>query len=155
MARSRGTRIGTGAGWGGPAKGAGSGTKPAFTVDTPTRQTIPNASSPGKGDPVKRAARRDQKELDLANAQMLKNMLFGLAKTADTAMGRIRAAEAWLNRAEGMPIARSIAVVTDDIKSLSDDALRAELENLGGASSADTEGDAPPRVPSQPASVVH
>lgn len=93
--------VGNGAGWGGPAKGAGSPAKP-FGSDSPTRQTIPG----GKGDPAKmmdRAGKRARREA-IAD-EMFEHLVF-LAKNATSEQVQKGAAEAVMNRVEGMPTAR-------------------------------------------------
>lgn len=115
------TRHGNGSGLYGPAKGAGIGgaKRPAF--------------EPGN----KAAAGADHSDVEqtrqakAAKAETLKNHLYTLATTAEREDTQVRAAEAWLNREEGMPVARNITVATDDLSQLDDDALarrQAELE---------------------------
>ncbi len=157
MARkpTSGTRHGNGQehgdGWGGPAKGASKGDAKPFTADTPTRQTIPN----GRGDPAKMAARRSQKELDAERAQLLKDHLFTLATKAESEMVQKSASEAWLNRHEGMPIARNVNLNVDDVRGLSDEAIAAELASLGGTGVDPETGDAAAAVPGRSAGMVH
>jgi hypothetical protein len=110
-------------GWGGPAKGAGARPASPFTADTPTRVTV----SCGRGDPLKLAARMERQAIDAAVAQTLMDSLIALALTADTDTVKIWAAEAWLNRVEGLPVARVVSATTDNLRTLSDDALRSEL----------------------------
>src|SRR6202000_10689 len=129
-----GTRRGNGQehgpGWGGPAKGAGAGPAEPFTADTPTRERLPG----GKGDLVKLSERADRKERDAENAQILKDHLAQLAVGAEAEITRVRATEAWLNRHEGMPVARNINLNVDDVRALSDADLAAELARLDGTS---------------------
>ena len=123
MAHNRTTRIGNGMGWGGPARGASGKPAVPFSATSPTRRTV----SRGNGDPLKRAARMDRQATDAAGAQTLKDELLRLATTADTDTVKIWAATAWLNRVEGLPVARAVTVTTDNLRTLSDDALRSEL----------------------------
>ena len=145
-----GTRHGNGPGWGGPAKGAGSGPAKAFTADDPNRVTgVP-------GDPKKMAARRDQKVIDTERAQLLKDVLFDLGSTEDVPpLARVRASEAWLNRHEGMPIARNVTLAVDDVRALSDDALVAEFARLSGSIGSPTAGDEAPGVPPIVPGILH
>lgn len=113
---SKGAAKGSGgAGWGGPAKGAGSKRAKAPAIRTPKNN---------RG-----------KKYDLTaseKAAQVKEMLFSLATNKrQEGMTRIRAGEAWLNRHEGMPVARNVNINVDDISQLSDEALeqrRKELE---------------------------
>ena len=151
-----GTRHGNGqeqgAGWGGPARGAGTGgAAAAFTADSKTRHRRPG----GAGDPVKMEERRHQKQIDAENAQLLKNHLLTLATKAEAEIVQVRATEAWLNRHEGMPVARNINLNTDDVRDLTDAAIIAELASLGGTPTDLAEGIAPSSVPGKSPGVVH
>lgn len=97
---------GSGQSWGGPAKGAGKPAAP-FTADSPTRVTWANA------DPAKALSRAEKAARDERRAEEMRDVLYGLATTAENEMARKSAAEALLNRLEGMPIARTIAAVID------------------------------------------
>ncbi len=133
MATSSTTRRGNGAGWGGPARGAStSRIKPG---DPDGIQTMSNDAE------VKaRAAQR---------VEALKDHLFGLATKAERQETQLAAAVAYLNRVEGMPIARTVTATVADPNSLTD----ADLAAIIARGSADP-GEAPVDPP-RPDGVVH
>lgn len=134
-------------GWGGPAKGFVNKPPRPFGASTPEypTQTIPG----GKGDPVKMSDRKMKRESDEIRAQGLRDLLHDIAQGGETDMVRVRAAEAWLNRHEGLPVARNISVTPDDIRSLSDAALDIELQRLSRAISDSTQRIASADVPEE------
>lgn len=118
MARTRTTRTGNGAGWGGPAKGAAPDRKPKtdFSADT-------NAQGHSRATPDTRAAlRREQ-------AEQLKDMLHGLALSGESESARVQAATAFLNRVEGMPVARVETTVKNPVE-MTDEERQAEIAAL-------------------------
>lgn len=82
---------GKGTGWGGPARGVGSKLAKA------TPFTVGNRAAAG-GHNLSRSQRR----------QALLNMLFNLARTADSEEVQLAAIVAWLNRVEGKPAAMMV-----------------------------------------------
>lgn len=109
-------RRGMGAGWGGPAKGAGIGgeTRPQFAEG--------NTAAVNRSDP------NPDKRIE---AEVLRAHMYRLATQAERQETQVAAAREWFNRVEGLPVARTITVATDDISQLDDDALarrQAELE---------------------------
>ena len=126
MAASRTTRrSGAGDGWGGPAKGA--------SDHNPAPQFEPgNQSSVGRPNPSLSG---------IEKAQALKDHLYKLATEAEREETQVRAAEAWLNRHEGSPVARTVNYNSTDVTALDDRALadrRAELERDIGSGSGGT-----------------
>ena len=86
MTRSSSTRRGHGAGWGGPAKGAGN-------------------HDAGPGRPRKEAAEVIAMAKE-ARSAALKDQLLTLAFEAEREETQLQASVAYLNREEGMPVAR-------------------------------------------------
>ena len=129
MASSRTTRrsteTGAGDGWGGPAKGA--------SEHIPAPQFEPgNQSAVGHAGPNLSG---------IEKAQALKDHLYKLATRAEREETQVRAAEAWLNRHEGSPVARTVNYNSTDVTALDDRALadrRAELERDIGSGSGGT-----------------
>ena len=141
---------GNGMGWGGPPKGAGKPAEP-FTADSPTRVTRKG----GQWDRTKRAARLDKAAKDAKTAERMRKILLRIATKGESEVNQIRAAEAMLNRIEGMPIARTVTATINDIRDLSDAALAAELERLGGTPPALIEGAPEEAGTPKPNGVVH
>lgn len=108
-------RRGMGAGWGGPAKGGGGSTpRPAFETG--------NTSAAGRSDP------NPDRRIE---AEVLRAHMYRLATQGERQETQVAAAREWFNRTEGLPVARTITVATDDISQLDDAALakrQAELE---------------------------
>jgi len=100
MTDTPGTRRGNGPGWGGPARGAstGGGARNGFETG--------NTIGAGGGRGNKSEAGEAKRARDEKRAQKLKDALFTLATGAEREETRVRACEAWLNRHEGMPIAK-------------------------------------------------
>lgn len=134
-----GTRKGNGAGWGGPAQGSGTGGEPvAFEAG--------NQAASGRQQP------------DLSKAERiarLQDNLEHLALYGENENVRVSASNHLLNRLDGMPIARNINVNADDLASLSDADIAAELARLGGAGIEAAAGDAPTPSPARLKGVVH
>lgn len=104
----RGNGPGKGEGWGGPAQGEGHTFAP--------------------GDPL--AGKRlepDAKAEREARIAKLRDHLFWLATNADRQETQLAAANAYLDREEGKPIARTVTATVDDVSKLSDLELTAEL----------------------------
>lgn len=118
--RTKATREGTGAGWGGPAKGAGNGGKRHANFAPGNQEAV------GHTGPGARAAR----------IEALKDHLYLLATTAEKQDTQVRAAEAYLNRVEGTPIARSVVATVDDPTQLADDRLESRIADLLGKAAA-------------------
>ena len=128
-----------GKGWGGPAKGASmskKGPAPKFEVG--------NKAAAGPHD----MSDRDK-------AQAIKDMLFGLALTAERPIERIKAGEVWLNRTEGLAVARNITVSADDIGALDDDALARRREEIERGLRQGIGGNAQAPNPPRSDGVVH
>jgi hypothetical protein len=144
MARSKTTRIGdhvsAGDGWGGPAKGPGTTAKPAPQFAKGNTASVGHAPRP-------------QSTVD--RAQALKDHLFTLAQSAERQETQVQAAKAWLDRHEGLPLARTLNHNTDDLAALDDQSLadrRAALERAIGSGAG---GTASPELPQKPGSLVH
>lgn len=127
--------------WGGPAKGAGNGPAKPFTADSP-RPTYAPGASPKKDD---RAAR----------SRDLEDMLFDLATNSEKEDTRINAAVRLHAIWNGQPVAKNINLSVDDVRSLSDADLAAELARLGGAGGDLAAGDAQAGVPPEPTGILH
>lgn len=136
-------RIGNGAGWGGPAKGAGS-TRPALPLIGIDRdQPTPEAKSMGR------------KDAD-ARADEMRAVLYAIATDAEAhAMVRVHAADKLLDRLEGKAVATNVSVSASSIAALSDAELAAELARLereardaaarvAAAGGTEPAGDVPP-----------
>lgn len=118
MAKRGDNRRGNGAGWGGAAKGAGSSQPAHSPFEEGNRVAV------GRSEPNEEKARR---------IQALKDHLYSLATTAEKQEVQVRAAEAWLNREIGTPVATNVTLNVDDIESVSTEDLRRELAELFGA----------------------
>lgn len=103
-----------GAGWGGPARGAGRTAAKAPIFKTGNRKAVGPHDMSGH--------RRRQELLD---------KLEMLAFTADSEEVQLTASVAWLNRVEGKPITRTVNIELGDASALDDAALAAILENTG------------------------
>lgn len=150
MARSAGTRRGTGAGWGGPAKGGS---------PTPTRSAFEagNTIAVGHGHPTATVHEQNQAR-DAERAQALKDHLFTLATSAERQDTQVRAAEAWLNRQEGMPVARNVNLNLNEVSRLTDADLDAEISRLApgaGDTGSDVAGEASSGLPAGSGDLVH
>jgi hypothetical protein len=141
MPRTRSTRpkgSGTpagGPGWGGPAKGAS--TAPAKPV------ALFQPGNPGAPPGIPRSEQ----------AAILKDLLFGLATTSDNPAVQVRAAEALLNRIEGMPVARNININADALSTLDDAALEQRRAQLARELGEGDGGATPPPGPALAADV--
>lgn len=112
MARSRTTfPKGNGAGWGGAKKGEG--TKARFTAADGGKHTAENIQ----------AAIASREEVLALYTEIVRDK-------SETASNRINAGDKLLDRIEGKAIAREIVANVDDIASLSDAELHAELARL-------------------------
>lgn len=121
--------CGEGEGWGGPARGAGSSVpRSPFTVATPTRRTLAGQ----RPDPVKSAARRQVREEKVAAAERMEDVLYDLALNASNPAVQVAAACRLHDILCGPPVRRQITVEVDDVSSLSDAELAAELRKLRG-----------------------
>lgn len=151
--RTPGIRYGSaGDGWGGPAKGPGNGNpRQNFAGGGGNDRVMDSRASRAPGEPSKYATDKERAE---ARARELKDHLYHLARRAEREETQVRATEAWLNRHEGMPVARNVNLNVNDAERLTDDELRAELARLGGAVADPAAGDAPPAMPGEPADVV-
>jgi hypothetical protein len=111
VARSSGTRIGNGKGHGGPATGLGHGGE---------------KRGPGNGSPIKpfepgnklavgrpNAGEGERAKTELEKAAELKEHLYRLGTGAEREDTQVRASEAYINRVEGMPIARNLVQQLD------------------------------------------
>jgi hypothetical protein len=133
MPRARGNGPGKGDGWGGPAKGGGTGTRKPFTADSETRVT--HIITDGKPPPLS-----DRKALRRQRTEALEDILFDIAGASERDETRVSAAVRLHAIYNGQPVARNINVNTDDIANLTDDELRAELAGAGGETGPAAEG---------------
>lgn len=123
-AATSGTRRGNGAGWGGPAKGAGHGKRPAFTPDTAPR---------GHGWVVTTGSEVERKARDAERAALIRDHLYTLATTAERQEAQITASVAFLNRVEGLPVSRGELDVRRPLSDLKDDELARAIDMLRSA----------------------
>lgn len=153
MPRTSTTRIGTGAGIGGPAKGFVQNDAPTFTADSPTRATVAHLEN---GDSVeqeyrakRRAERRERRQVKEDRTLDLEDRLY------DVAMGQAKDATAitvLAGRAlhaiwNGQPVATNLNVTKDDIANLTDDEIAAELARLRRTGDTSPSPDDPLGVP--------
>ena len=105
-----------GEGWGGPAKG-----------DRPRGpKTDFNGSGPGGIENVGFNARKRAEEA--VRAEEMKTILYTLASSAEREETKVRAAEAYLNRTEGMPVARQVNYYGGEAKHIISDRPMTEEE---------------------------
>jgi hypothetical protein len=104
---------GKGDGWGGPAKGAGT-------------RFVKGQVQDGQGQ-GRTAPYVEKREDRLA---MLRDHIWNLAMTAQREETQLAAANAYLDREEGKPIARTVTATVDDVSQLSDLELAAEIARL-------------------------
>lgn len=128
-----GNGAGKGDGWGGPAKGAGG---------PPIKPGDPDGIQAMSNDPEVKAKAADR-------AEELKDHLYKLALKAERQETQLAATVAYLNRAEGMPIARTVTATVADPNSLTD----AELAAI--AAGGRTAADAPTPGPKRSDGMVH
>jgi hypothetical protein len=94
----RGNGAGKGEGWGGPAKGAS------------TSRYVEGETQPMQGKSRTSEVVRSREERLAA----LKDKIFDLASSAEREETQLAAAIAYLNREEGLPIARQLTATTDE-----------------------------------------
>jgi len=139
MAASSTTRHGNGVGYGGPAKGSGSDA-PSFS-DSLQNQII--GAEPWSQHVRQSKAEREARRADQAEA--VKDEIYRIATKGVREADRVNAGVAFLNRIEGMPVARNLNL-NGELHDLSDDELRDELDRLSagpGAVTGDPSGIAP------------
>ncbi len=67
----------------------------------------------------------------MQQAEELKELIYKMAVSPEeSGPTRLNAAQAFLNRIEGLPVARQITASLDDLKALSDEQLEQELRRL-------------------------
>lgn len=136
MARSSTTRVGNGEGWGGPANGAS------------TSRFQPGESGGGHL-PENRAKAASR-------AEEMRDVLYGIATNKKAhAMVRVNAADKLLDRIEGKAPQTNINRNTNDLSSLSDAELDAELARREGTPPGAAAGTGPAGDPAQPDRVEH
>ena len=97
-----------GEGWGGPAKGAGSSAPVG-----PKPENMRGAQGLGPPTPTMRETKR-LRDLAKEEAEMImREKLFTLGQAAEREETQLSAAVAFLNRSEGMPIARQLTAEVD------------------------------------------
>ena len=135
-----GTRKGNGAGYGGPAKGPG--------ADAPMQPPFEagNQTAAGPHDNTTGAEQR---------AEMLAIITEVAKDRSQPGMARISAADKWLDRYEGKPLARNLNINTDELADLDDDALAARRADLERALRAGVGGTETPPDPQGRAGLVH
>jgi hypothetical protein len=109
-----------GAGWGGPAKGAG--------MPTP-RHDLGGNPGPGRGHYSK--AGEGRLERQARHAEEMRQIYYEFAHddSKEDAI-RLTAATHMLNRSEGLPVQKVVTASTDPISLMGDDELEAEREKL-------------------------
>ncbi len=151
MAATRGTRrgngVGVGQGWGGSPKGAGTGKRPAYKAGE-------RMEGQGAGRGNFSLAGEERRARDERHAELMKERMFTLALGAEREETQLSASVAYLNRLEGTPLTRTLNASIDDLSSLSDDDLRAEIERLDRAAREAGAGNVAPAVPVERDGVV-
>lgn len=142
MPASSGTRYGNGAGWGGPAKGAGAPKAPPLDG---------GGIGPGRGHLSEKTVARQLSRLErqddydrrfdeaLDRTEAMAKRLHERINSAKGDMGFAALASAAgrldaevMDRTRGRPVQTNLNVNRDDVTALSDAELRAELEAVGG-----------------------
>ena len=80
-------------------------------------------------------------------AETVKDRLYTIATTGLHEMTQIAAGREFLNRVEGLPVARTIQLNTDDASELDDAALERRAAELEASLRGDAGGDAPSPLP--------
>jgi hypothetical protein len=136
-----GNGSGKGDGWGGPARGAG--------------KVCPKANRFEKGNRAAVGADHTMYLSDLEKAQMMRERLFKLGLEAQREETQVAAARAYLDRIEGLPVARNMNFATDDVSALDDVALAARKKKLERAVGAGDAGTASPPTAPEPDGIRH
>lgn len=142
MAASSGTRRGNGGmgvGWGGPANGPGS-SAPSFVDSLENR-----IGGVAPLDPQVRQSKAEREARRLEQAEAVKDEIYRIATKGVREADRVNAGVAFLNRVEGMPVARNLNL-NGELFDLTDDELRDELDRLAAGSGA-VPGDPPGIAP--------
>lgn len=136
-------RVGNGAGWGGPAKGAGNPTpRPPFD------------GTPGPGRGHYSIKGEEKRARDERLAEEMRALYYDVAMTPDEPTpNRLAAATHLLNRIEGAPIARQVTAQIDDLSQLTDEQLAAERARIDRMVSAFSEARMGAPVPPRSDSV--
>ncbi len=146
MAASSGTRRGNGGmgvGWGGPANGPGS-SAPSFVDSLENR-----IGGVAPLDPQVRQSKAEREAMRLEQAEAVKDEIYRIATNGVREADRVNAGVAFLNRIEGMPVARNLNL-NGELGHLSDAELaerEAWLEAELGGEGGDQAGAAPPTLP--------
>lgn len=140
---------GLGAGWCGPAKGAGALPAKAYTADSETRRSITVADNFNPTEQLYRQDRqklsRDRRALKLQRTINLEDRLYQIAMGEFEASAVAVQANARLHAIwNGQPVATNVNLTSDDIPSLTDDELREELERTSGTTITVTAGTESP-----------
>lgn len=118
-----GTRIGRGAGWGGPAKGEG--TKKRFAA----------------GDEHRGMATAENRAANIAEREEILGFYTDVLRDPDeTTLNRLTAGDKILDRTEGKPVTRQITADVDDASTLTDAELAADIARLSAAFARAVEG---------------
>jgi hypothetical protein len=124
-----------GSGWGGPSQGAHRPEGEFSLADVGNTRAMVTLSSERQRELQERRAK----------AKALKDHIYFLAENADREETQLAAAVAWLNREEGMPVARNIninATATSELNDHELQARRAELERaIRGSAGGDGEAE--------------
>jgi hypothetical protein len=106
-------------GWGGPPKGATKivGKAPRFEKN----------NTAGVGNLSHAAPSAVQRKV---NTNLVKGRILHLALNGEAEMTQLRACETYLNREEGMPVARSLNINIDDVTAMTDEQLALREEQL-------------------------
>lgn len=111
-------KIGNGAGWGGPARGAGSSSESLPLIGRERELPTVEAQMTGR----QRAEQR---------AEELRELLYGIATDVEQpGMVRVSAADKLLDRLEGKPVATNVNITRNDFSSMSDAELASELARM-------------------------
>lgn len=139
MPSTKATRHGNGAGWGGPAKGAGAPVRPPFEPGNPTRVTMTFAEARAmNGDKPSKHAMR--KALDEQRAEEMRQLLYDIATKGEAEANRLNAATKLLDRIEGMPVAKQQIEVKRPIEEMTEAELASAIDLIRAAVAGSAEG---------------
>lgn len=143
-----------GAGIGGPARHPQEATKKNGSPNTGV-PLVPSFDSKTGRAAAQLGPNLDKRAQRQKRAEEAEDKLYELFTSAERQETQLAAAKEYLNRVEGMPIARNINANVDDISRLSDAELDARLADLARRTAEDVGGEAAQGVPEESPGVVH
>ncbi len=126
------------AGHGGPANGSSIVPRAGGPATGKTKKAFEPGNKAAVGRPDAGEGYRAVTEKE--KAAQLRDHLYMLALSAEHEMTQVRATEAYLNRVEGLPVARNINLAVNDLSQLDDDALARQQQELERAIRAASAG---------------